>query len=43
MGEYDNYIYNEIVGIHELMKEMNKSLKSLSEEVKGLRNDSHKA
>jgi hypothetical protein len=46
MGDYDsemyntaNETYNEVIGMHGVLKEINKNLARLVEEVKGLRDD----
>jgi hypothetical protein len=39
MGDFDSDMYNETVNMHELLKEINKSMRELVTEIKGLRDD----
>jgi len=46
MGDMDseiynmtNYTYNEVVAIHEILKDMNNNMRTLVSEMKGLRDD----
>ena len=46
MGDYDSeiynmlhYSYNELIAIHELLKDLNHNVKSMADEVRGLRDE----